>query len=118
MRNRKYTHGDILKMFPWLKPRTLISWSERGLIKADFGEASGRGSSRVFSYSNLIEIVTIADLSKTGLPFSVIKKIIQSKSLDLWQNAESPISSISISINVQKIKDFVDTRLLCLEVSE
>jgi DNA-binding transcriptional MerR regulator len=76
--DNQYLHRDVLKIFPWLKPRTLISWSERGLIKADFGEASGRGSSRVFSYSNLIEIGILSELLQNGIPFAIIKLITES----------------------------------------
>lgn len=76
--DKKYLHRDILKIFPSLKARTVISWSERGLVKADLGEASGRGSSRVFSYSNLIEIGILSELLHTGIPFATIKLITNS----------------------------------------
>lgn len=76
--DNQYLHRDILKIFPWLKPRTLISWSERGLLKADFGEASGRGSSRIFSYSNLIEIGILSELLQNGIPFAIIRLITES----------------------------------------
>lgn len=77
--DNEYLHGDVLKIFPWIKPRTLISWSERGLLRAEFGEADGRGSSRVFSYTNLIEIGILSELLQNGVPFSVIRMITESE---------------------------------------
>jgi DNA-binding transcriptional MerR regulator len=76
--DKQFLHRDVVKIFPWLKPRTLISWSERGLIKADFSEAAGRGSSRVFSYSNLIEIGILSEFLQNGIPFAMIKILIES----------------------------------------
>ena len=72
----KFLHRDILNIFPWLKPRTLISWSERGLIKPDFSNAAGRGSSRVYSYGNLIEIGIVSEFLGHGIPFSIIEGIM------------------------------------------
>lgn len=86
---KKFVHGDVIKFFPWLKPRTIISWSERGLLKPDFGEASGRGSSRVYSFSNLIEIGILSELLNVGMPFSAIKAIMKSpKVKDMIDNKQ------------------------------
>ncbi len=77
----EYQHKDVLRIFPWLKARTLISWSERGLIKPDFNEASGRGSARVFSFTNLIEIGTVSELLQNGIPFANINHIMNSATM-------------------------------------
>jgi DNA-binding transcriptional MerR regulator len=74
--HEQFLHRDILNIFPWLKPRTLISWSERGLIKPDFSNAAGRGSSRVYSYANLIEIGIVSEFLGHGIPFSIIEGIM------------------------------------------
>lgn len=74
----QFQHKDLLRLFPTIKPRTLISWTERGLIKPEFEDASGRGSSRRYSYKNLIEIAFMRDLLKFGIPFSVLKNIADS----------------------------------------
>ena len=74
----RFIHSDLLKIFPYINPRTLISWSERGLIKPDLLDSSGRGSSRVYSYSNLIEIGIVFELLRLGLPFSMIAAIMGS----------------------------------------
>ena len=76
--DEQYLHRDILKVFPWIKPRTLISWSERGLVKP-LGKAYGRGSARVYSYSNLVEIGIISELLSFGMPFTIIGNIMTSK---------------------------------------
>lgn len=72
----QFVHRDILNIFPWIKARTLISWSERGLVKPDFSNAAGRGSSRVYSYSNLIEIGIVSEFLRHGIPFSIIEEIM------------------------------------------
>jgi len=76
MNHSEFTHKDIVKIFPWLKPRTLISWSERGLIKPTFEDASGRGSRRRYSYKNLLEISFANELLQYGIHFHTIRMLI------------------------------------------
>ena len=75
--DREFVHKEVLKIFPWIKPRTLISWSERGLIQPEYKEASGRGTRRRYSYQNLIEIGFISELLDYGIPFNMIRIFIQ-----------------------------------------
>ncbi len=75
MRPKVFTHSQILKMFPWINSRTMITWCERGLVVPEFGDAEGRGSSRRYGFHNLIEIAVIAELVEWGLPFMSIHGI-------------------------------------------
>lgn len=77
----KFNHSEILKIYPWIKPRTLIYWSERDLIQPDFTDASGRGSSRLYSYTNVIEIGIVSELLSHGIPFSHIKGIMDTPAI-------------------------------------
>lgn len=78
--NTTFNHSDILKVFPGIKARTLISWSERGLIRP-LQKASGRGSSRVYSYTNLIEIAILNELLQYGIPFAHIMLVMRGKEM-------------------------------------
>jgi DNA-binding transcriptional MerR regulator len=71
----EFLFKDLKKIFPWISPRTLISWAERGLVKPFFGNAAGRGTSRRYSYENLIEIAFISELLKYKISFSIISDI-------------------------------------------
>jgi DNA-binding transcriptional MerR regulator len=69
--DNEFTHSNILKIFPNVKARTMISWSERGLIQP-LQDAAGRGSARIYSYTNIMEIGIIKELLQHGIPFSHI----------------------------------------------
>jgi len=75
----EFFHRDLTRIFPWISPRTLIYWVERGLVQPSIENASGRGSARRYSYSNLIEIAFINELLSIGLPFSKIQRIVKTK---------------------------------------
>ena len=75
--DRQFVHKEVLKIFPWIKPRTLISWSERGLITPEFEDASGRGTRRKYSYKNLIEIGFVDELLKYGIPFFTVREFLE-----------------------------------------
>jgi DNA-binding transcriptional MerR regulator len=74
----EFFHRDLIQIFPSVKPRTIISWTERGLIEPEFEDASGRGSARRYSYRNLMEITFISELLRFGVPFSFINQITES----------------------------------------
>ena len=100
--DREFVHKEVLKIFPWIKPRTLISWSERGLVKTKGGDAPGRGTRRRYSYQNVIEIGFVDELLQYGLPFHTIKRIIEAAGLSqrlrekgfdtvFWARREIPV---------------------------
>jgi len=60
---REYRWRDIKTIFPFLKHRTLSFWVERGLITPDIEDAEGTGSTRLYSYNNLIEIRFVYEMS-------------------------------------------------------
>jgi hypothetical protein len=71
-----YTHKEVLRIFPNLKTRTLISWSEKGLMSPAI-EADGTGSMRRYSFKNLIEIGVIRELIDYRFSHDVIRPIIE-----------------------------------------
>jgi len=120
--HQTYTHSDIMKIFPEIKARTLISWSERELL-TPLQAASGRGSSRLYSYSNLVEISIINELLQYGIPFAQIRTIMQNEGMSQiikdqqWEmvylivrsrenGVDSPISIITYPV---KIENFLET---------
>lgn len=70
-----YSHKQIRQIFPWIKPRTLISWSERSLIKPN-KDAFGRGTRRLYLYDNLLEIAFADELLQFGMHFGMIQMMI------------------------------------------
>jgi len=72
MENRTYQHKDILKVYSDLSPRSLVSWTEKGLLTPDHGDATGRGSMRKYSFDNVIQAGVIRELMAFGLTFREI----------------------------------------------
>ena len=70
---KEFLHRDVRKIFPWIKPRTLMSWTERGLLTPTYGDAAGPGTSRRYAFQDLIEIAFINELLSYGMAFSNIK---------------------------------------------
>ena len=72
---QEFQHKDVLRLFPWIKARTLISWVERGLVKPDFQDAAGKGTRRGYSYKNLIEILLVDELLSWGISYRDVGEI-------------------------------------------
>ncbi len=76
MNRNEFYHQDILRIFPDIRPRTLISWGEKGLIKP-LQEAENRGGKRIYSYKNLMEIAFARELFTYGLPFKYVLSLME-----------------------------------------
>ena len=74
---RHFRHKDVVRVFPWVKPATLLYWADRGLIKPDVAGADGRGSTRLYSYGNLVEIAVLSRLLGRGFSFRTIQGIVE-----------------------------------------
>ncbi len=86
---KQFLHRDVLKIFPYIRPRTLISWSERGLVKPEFVDAQGRGTERVYSYKNLLQIGMISELLSYKIPFIVVESAMKSNPMKQLLDSEN-----------------------------
>jgi DNA-binding transcriptional MerR regulator len=75
--DKTYRWKDIKKYYPELCQRTVMSWMERGLIKP-YKDATGRGTKRIYSLGNMVEIGIMRALLNIGLPFRMIMQVANS----------------------------------------
>jgi DNA-binding transcriptional MerR regulator len=76
-----------------IKPRTLIDWSERGLVVPHVQDAAGVGSRRRYSEDNLIELAIIKTLLADGIKRDLVRGIMQIvRDLSLGGRAANPLS--------------------------
>lgn len=73
--NRSFTLADVSRRLGVPQHR-LIYLCEKEVVVPDVQNAMGRGSSRVFSERNLVELAIALGLHATGLPMSVARAII------------------------------------------
>jgi len=59
-----------------MKPGTVAFYTNEGFVKPEAYKGKGRGSTRRYSYRNLVEFLLILELSKHGLSHLKIKKVL------------------------------------------
>ncbi len=74
MKSETFQHKDILRVFPDLSARSLVSYCEKGLI-IPFQDAEGRGKVRIYDFGNVIEAGIIRELVKWGLTYREIRLV-------------------------------------------
>lgn len=57
--------------------RCLDYWEERGVIQASFVASSGKGSQRLYSFHDLVQISVVKELRDAGLSLQKIRKAIK-----------------------------------------
>ncbi len=58
-------------------PRQLSYWDQKGLVKPSFSPAAGRGSRRLYSYSDLLGIQTVMKLRNDNVSLQRIGKCVR-----------------------------------------
>lgn len=81
MKNFSYQHKDIIRVFPDLSPRSLVSWAEKEILIPDHHDANGRGTVRKYSFDNVVQAGIIRELMAFGLNFRDIKHTL----IDYWK---------------------------------
>jgi DNA-binding transcriptional MerR regulator len=76
----EFFNRHVLIVYPEIKTRTLISWSEKGII-SPLEQPVNKGGRRVYSYENLIEIGLTRLLSLKGVPIHTLKALLNNKKL-------------------------------------
>jgi predicted RNase H-like HicB family nuclease len=59
-----------------LTHRQLVHWDETGLIRPSVRQARGRGSRRVYSFEDLIELRVVAGLRDKGVTLQAVRKAV------------------------------------------
>lgn len=75
-----YQHKDIIRVFPDLSPRSLVSWSEKGILIPGVEDARGRGTVRRYSFDNVVQAGIIRELMALGVTFRIIKNFLGEES--------------------------------------
>lgn len=63
--------------FSNVPPRTVQSWTEKGIITPDIADTTGTGSKRLYSVRNCIEIGIVKSLTENRLALNIVAQIIE-----------------------------------------
>jgi len=81
--------------FSDVPPRTVQSWTEKGIVTPDIADTTGTGSKRLYSVRNCIEIGIIKSLTENRLSLTIAAKIIEYlKSLEKGGAAKPKIDDV------------------------
>jgi len=72
--------------------RQLDHWARTGLVHASVRKAAGRGSRRVYSFSDLVALRVVGQLRETGLSVQTIRKAVTY----LKRHADQPLSMLNL----------------------
>jgi DNA-binding transcriptional MerR regulator len=78
--------------------RQLDHWTRTKLVRPSIAEAHGRGTQRLYSYTDLVELKVIKSLLDGGLSLQSVRKVIEY----LRSNLGSDLASASLVIEGQR----------------
>lgn len=59
-----------------ISPKQLVYWDKKGIVKPSMSPASGRGSRRLYSYKDLLGLMTVKNLKGTGFSLQKIRRCV------------------------------------------
>jgi predicted RNase H-like HicB family nuclease/DNA-binding transcriptional MerR regulator len=69
--------ADIARRVVGISYRQLDYWDKTGLVRPSIGQARGKGSRRIYSFEDLVELRVIAGLLSVGVSLTTVRKAAQ-----------------------------------------
>lgn len=66
--------ADVARRIVGITYRQLDYWDKTGLVRPSIKQARGKGSRRVYSFEDLVELRVIAQLIRIGVPLPAVRK--------------------------------------------
>jgi DNA-binding transcriptional MerR regulator len=67
--------ADVTRRIVGISYRQLVYWDKTGLLKPAIKQARGRGTRRVYSFEDLVELRVIAGLLTPGISLRTVRKV-------------------------------------------
>ena len=97
--------------------RQIQYWDERGFIRPSVRLAEGRGSKRLYSFSDLIQLKVVKDLTKRGLSLRKVRRCLTHLKHSFPHTAE-PLSSLRYLTDGDKLFVLTSDREKILDVMD
>lgn len=96
--DRYFTSKEAIKI-TGVSYRRLDLWIRNGIIRASRREAEGKGSRRLFTFSDLVEIRTLLALTGSGVKLSALVESAKRIRAEAGRNGVESLSSVRLITN-------------------
>lgn len=97
--------------------RQIQYWDERGFIRPSVKTAGGRGTKRLYSFSDLVQLKVVKDLAGHGLTLQKIRRCLRHLR-DSFPGATQPLQTLRYLTDGDKLFVITSDRNKILEVME
>ena len=97
--------------------RQIQYWDERGFIRPSVKTADGRGTRRLYSFSDLVQLKVVKDLADHGLSLQKIRRCLDHLK-DCFPNESEPLGSLRYLTDGEKLFVLTSDRKKILEAME
>ena len=97
--------------------RQIQYWDERGFISPSVKTAGGRGTRRLYSFSDLVQLKVVKDLADHGLSLQKIRRCL-SHLKDCFPGESEPLGSLRYLTDGEKLFVLTSDRKKILEAME
>ncbi len=97
--------------------RQIQYWDEQGFIRPSVRAATGRGSKRLYSFTDLVQLKIVKDLTKHGLSLQKVRRCLVHLRRDFPETAQ-PLSSLKYVTDGDKLFVLTSDRSKILDVMD
>ena len=97
--------------------RQIQYWDEQGFIRPSVKTAGGRGTKRLYSFSDLVQLKVVKDLGEHGLSLQKIRRCLRHLK-DSFPARKQPLQSLRYLTDGDKLFVITDDRNKMLEVMD
>lgn len=104
---RYFTSKEVIS-FTGVSYRRLDYWLSKGIVKCSGRSSCGRGSTRLYTFNNLIEVRAVKELVEQGMRLNSLKLCISQLRKHLPKISSSPLASVRLVTDGKTIFRILD----------
>jgi DNA-binding transcriptional MerR regulator len=93
--------------------RQLDHWARTGLVRSSVRQAMGKGSRRVYSFTDLVALRVVAQLREAGVSVPTIRRAVAW----LQRHSDKPLSTLALTARGQKVFALTDDPAKLIEAT-
>lgn len=103
---RYFTAKEVVA-FTGVTYRRLDCWIRSGIIRSSGRDSDGRGSRRLFTFSDLVEIRVVKELTQRGLRLAVLRQCLRQFRKKIPSLVSVPLSSLRLVTDGKTVFQYV-----------
>jgi DNA-binding transcriptional MerR regulator/predicted RNase H-like HicB family nuclease len=104
-------NADVVRRLAGITYRQLDYWDRSGLVRPSVRRAQGKGSRRLYSFQDLVELRVVSKMLASGVTLTTVRKAVRYLARN-FENVARPLAHLTLAPSGKRVLVKVEEKLL------